>query len=195
MYIAMRGQFEVRVDGQLVPSAITCTEPFSAQPINQLTDELIALQVIRAAYYMSMGTEGGLPWTSTSFWAWMTSNVSGVNIKSAPGQLYCCDVIDGRRYISTSRQDATQREYKRFWPGMSSTLAYYAHEIRHADAGAPPHTTGCQAFPSPTGPAGCDATYDLGNLGSYGVQVLVELRLGNGPDQRRHCLCRIGHGA
>ena len=32
------------------------------------------------------------------------------------------------------------------------------------------HVTGCELFPLPTDAFGCDAEYDLGNLGSYGVQ-------------------------
>ncbi|MGE5731533.1 MAG: hypothetical protein ACM37U_06330, partial [Gemmatimonas sp.] len=126
------------------------------------------------AFYMSQGTEGKLPWTTKSLYAWMASDIAGVNLKTAPGQLYCCDIINGKRYFSTSRQDATQRDVKRTWIGISGSVNFYAHEIRHADAGAPGHTTGCPAFPLPTDPAGCDATYDLANLGSYGVQYWLE---------------------
>lgn len=104
----------------------------------------------------------------------MSSDISGVNFKTAPGQLYCCDIINGKRYFSTSRQDAFQLEFKRTWPGIASSLNFFAHEIRHADAGAPGHITGCHAFPLPTDPPGCDATYDLSNLGSYGVQYWLE---------------------
>src|SRR5262249_6608301 len=85
---------------------------------------------------------------------WMKGNVAGINFKTAPGQLYCCDVINGRRYFSTSVQDATQREAKRTWPGIAISLNFFAHEIRHADAGAPGHTNGCPAFPLPTDPRG-----------------------------------------
>lgn len=115
-----------------------------------------------------------LPWTNLGLYDWMHSNVAGINLKTAPGQLYCCDVINGKKYFSYSLQDATQREYKRTWPGISNSLNFYAHEIRHADPGAPGHTTGCAVFPNPTDPYGCDATYDLANLGSYGVQYWLE---------------------
>jgi hypothetical protein len=77
-------------------------------------------------------------------------------------------------YFSASRQDSTQRQFKRDWLGISGSLNFYAHEIRHADPGSLLHTTGCAAFPLPTGPAGCDATYDLNNLGGYGVQFWLE---------------------
>ncbi|OQB28063.1 MAG: hypothetical protein BWY10_00867 [Chloroflexi bacterium ADurb.Bin180] len=65
----------------------------------------------------------------------MTSNVAGVNLKAAPGQLYCCDVIDGNKYLAQSIQDDVQRNFKRDWRGLSSTLDYYVHEIRHASGG------------------------------------------------------------
>ncbi len=169
-YAQIRTDFELRADGQVVTADVPCSEPYSLLPIDQLTDELIALQVLRTAYYMSQGTEGKLPWTEKALYEWMGSNVAGVNLKASPGQRYCCDVIDGKRYIATSRQDAGQREFKRTWPSLAGTLAFYAHEMRHADAGAPAHTTGCPEFPLPTSPLGCDPTYDLNNLSAYGVQ-------------------------
>ena len=90
-----------------------------------------------------------------------------MNLKSGPGLAYCCDRIDDKVYISVPRQDATQRDFKREWFYLSTTLALYAHERRHADAGAPGHTTGCES-------TGCDGTYDLDNLGAYGVQYWLQ---------------------
>ncbi len=173
-YARIRRDFELRQDNVLITATFQCTDPYPAVPVAQLTDELIALQVLRTAYYMSAGTAGRLPWTAKSLYGWMTSNVAGVNFKTAPGQLYCCDWIGGKRYIATSRQDSTQREIFRDWKGIAIRLDFYAHEIRHADPGAPGHTTGCAAFPLPTDPLACDATYDLANLGSYGVQYWLE---------------------
>jgi hypothetical protein len=143
-------------------------------PIAQYTNALISLQAFRTVYYMDTGVSNYLPWTSMNLYDWMASNISGVNLKTAPGQLYCCDVIDGKKYISQSLQDDFNRDFKRTWDGSSgsgiaSTIDYFAHEIRHADDG-PGHVTGCAAFPDPNGPYGCDASYDLTNLGSYGVQ-------------------------
>ena len=174
VYDRLRRDFEFLENGTPITTPITCSEPISSLPISQLTDELIALQVLRTAYYMGIGTQGHLPWTAKGLYDWMASRIAGINFKTAPGQLYCCDVINGKFYFSTSRQDATQREFKRTWRGISGSLDFYAHEIRHADSGAPGHTTGCPAFPQPTGPVGCDATYDLSNLGSYGVQYWLE---------------------
>jgi hypothetical protein len=170
----IQGDFELRENGELLDTPLTCVEPYSSTPIAELTDELIAMQVLRTAYHMSAGTEGRLPWTPKSLYDWMQTNVAGINLKTAPGQLYCCDVIDGQYYISVSRQDDAQRNHKRTWMGISNSLAFYAHEIRHADPGAPGHVNGCEEFPQPTDPAGCDATYDPSNPGGYGIQLWLE---------------------
>src|SRR5712691_926088 len=173
-YAQIRQDFELLADGQPDLLPITCTEPISTLPITQLTDELIAVQVLRTAYYMSPGTEGKLPWTPKSLYAWMSSIIDGIDLKTAPGQLFCCEIINGKTYFVASRQDAFNRDIKRTWIGISSSLNFYAHEIHHADPGAPGHVTGCAAFPLPTDLPGCDATYDLTNLGSYGVQYWLE---------------------
>ena len=110
----------------------------------------------------------------------MSTNVAGFNLKTTPGQLYYCDVINGKRYVSVSRQSADQREFKRTWPGLAGTLDFYAHEIRHSDSGAPGHVTGCEARPLPSHPPGCDSAYDLDNLGSYGVQYWLQSRWATG---------------
>jgi hypothetical protein len=168
----IRREFIVRIDGVPV-NEFPCSGSYATLPIAQLTQPLITMQVMRTAWYMDPGTDDYLPWTSMSLYDWMIANVRGVNLKSAPGMQYCCDTIDGEKYISQSLQSPEQREHKRTWPGISSTLHYFAHEIRHADGG-PGHVTGCAAFPDPGDAPGCDADYDLGNLGSYGVQYWLE---------------------
>jgi hypothetical protein len=173
-YTRIRTDFELRLDGTVITSPIQCTEPISSLPIEQFTDQVVALQVLRTAYYMGIGTDGVLPWTNRNLYSWMAGTVAGINLKTAPGQLYCCDIINGKLFFSESVQDATQRDFDRTWPGIAIQLDFYAHEIHHADPGAPGHTTGCPDFPLPTDPAGCDATYDLSKLGSYGVQYWLE---------------------
>lgn len=165
---AIKADFELRENGVVLTRPLTCGSTYSTTPIIELSDELIAYQVLRIAYHMSEGTAGKLPWTSRPLYDWMKSAIAGINFKTEPGQLYCCDLIDGKRYFSMSRLDDFNREQKRDWPGLASSLDFFLHEIRHTDG--PAHTTGCPAFPTPTGPAGCDATYDLSYLGSYGVQ-------------------------
>jgi len=167
-FVAIQADFQLRENGVPVSTPVACSEPFSAVPATQLTDELIAYQVLRIAYYLSQGTEGRLPWTARALYDWMKTSIAGINFKTTPGQLYCCDVIEGRRYFSMSRLDDFNRNAKRDWPGLASSLDFFLHEIRHTDG--PGHTNGCPAFPDPTGPPGCDATYDLAFLGSYGVQ-------------------------
>lgn len=164
--------FQLRENGVPLAPTLACDGSFAAVPTALLTDELIAYQVLRIAYHLSVGTAGRLPWTDQPLYAWMTGAIAGINFKTAPGQLYCCDLIDGRRYFSMSRLDDFNRDQKRDWPGLASSLDFFLHEIRHTDG--PGHTTGCPAFPSPTGPLGCDATYDLAHLGSYGVQYWLQ---------------------
>lgn len=167
-YNTIRQDFTFLRDGLPDNVAITCAEPYSAMPIAQLTDELIAIQTLRFVYYMSQGTEGKLPWTNLSLYDWMKAQVAGINFHSQPGLSACCDVIGGKLYIITSQQTASAREFYRDWPGLSGKLALFVHEARHV--AGPAHVNGCPAFPLPTDPLACDATYDLSNLGSYGVQ-------------------------
>jgi len=173
-YSTIRQDFELRIDGQLDSTPVTCTEPYSAMPIAQLTDELIALQTLRTAFYMSIGTEGRLPWTNLSLYAWIKSSIAGINLTSDPGIARCCRYINGKPYIEYSRQDAAQRDYVRDWPSISAKLGFYAHEMRHANPGGYFHVNGCAAFPLPTDHLACDATYDLSNLGAYGIQYWLE---------------------
>lgn len=167
-YARIREDFVIRRDGKVVGD-VPCSEPYPTMPIALLTNELITLQTLRVAYYMDPGVPDYLPWTSKSLYRWLASVVGGIDLKTQPGQLECCETFGGRRYIVQSLQADDQREYKREWPGVASTLDYLVHEARHADGG-PPHTTGCAAFPSASGPAGCDRSYDTTMLGSYGVQ-------------------------
>ena len=178
-YATIRADFELRADGVPITGDPQCTEPYPAVPIAQLTDELYVLQALRIAYYLSPGTQGRLPWTTLGFYPWLHARVGGINLKSAPGQLYCCDDLGGKLFFAMSRQSDVSRDSKRDWPGLSSTVAFVAHEVRHADPG-PGHVNGCPAFPLASDPFGCDATYDLGYLGSYGLQYWLESSWANG---------------
>jgi len=169
-YAQITQDFELLADGQPDLSPITCTEPISTLPIAQLTDELIAFQVLRTGFYMSIGTEGKLPWTPKSLYAWMASSISGIDFRTAATNFSCCEVINGKVYFVAIRQDAVQRDFKRTWIGISGSVDVYAHEIRHLTG--PGHVTGCSAVPP--GVLGCDATYDLTNLSSYGVEYWLE---------------------
>jgi hypothetical protein len=168
----MLQSFQILKDGAAVTD-FNCSDPFTSMPIAQFTNELISAQAIRLAYYLDTGTPGTLPWTSQSLFDWLTSVVSGVNLVSTPGQTYCCDLIQNKNYIVQSIQSDEQREFKRDWVSLLDTLAYYAHEARHLD-GDFGHVTGCEAFPNPDDQAGCDASYDLHNLGPYGIQYWLE---------------------
>ncbi len=179
-YTTIKNTWELRSDGVLVAAPSTCNGPMSTIPIAQLTDELVSMQVLRTAYYMSQGTAGVLPWTSKNLWDWMKTNVSGINLRAAAGQLYCRDMIGGKLYFSQSRQDATQRDFKRTWIGIEASLSFFVHEIRHADSGEPAHTTGCPVAPLPSDNAACDPSYNINNLGAYGVQYWLESNWASG---------------
>jgi Bacterial Ig-like domain (group 2) len=167
-YNTIRQDFELRGNGQLITIAPTCTEPYSTTPIDQLTDELLAMQTLRMVYYMSQGTAGKLPWTPLSLYEWMKSEIAGIDFQTQQGLSACCEIINGKKYILTSRKDAANRNAYRDWIGVSNWLALFAHEARHADG--PGHVNGCPAFPLPTDPAGCDVTYDPAHISSYGIQ-------------------------
>jgi hypothetical protein len=94
--------------------------------------------------------------------------VAGVNFHAQQGLSACCETIGGRKYVITSTKDTTSLKGYRNWESMLGWLLLLAHEARHANG--PGHVMGCPAFPLSTDPAGCDATYDLSNLGSYGIQ-------------------------
>ena len=175
VFADIRREFDVRFEGEPFSRPVVCEEPAAAMPSREVTYRLKAYQTLRLAYHMNDATRGRLPWTKMGLYEWVVSRVSGVNIKAAPGVFYCCDRIDGKLYFatSTSRLDSSGRviQYKQGmdWMDISGTLPFYLHEIRHTDEDAPGHVTGCEPFPNPTDPPGCDATYDLSNLGGYGV--------------------------
>ena len=161
----IRDDFIIRVNGAVV-GEVPCTEPYSEIPIEQNSDELTYLQTLRTVYYMDAGVPDHLPWTSMSLYDWMASNIDGINIKEGVYGGYCCDTIEGRKYMVAGTATEATLDWRRTWNGMSSLIDFIAHEVRHADGG-PGHVSGCEAFPDY---AGCDASYDLNNLGSYGVQ-------------------------
>ena len=182
VYALIRQNFELRLDDQII-TTITCTEPLLEVPAGVNSEALEALQGFRLAYYMNDGTAGHLPWTSLGLYDWMVDNIAGINFKTAPGNLYCCDYFNGRPYVARSISQFSGN-FPATFPFIAATLAFYGHEVRHADFG-PGHTNGCPTWPLPTDPLGCDVTYDLGNLGSYGVQYLALLEMGHWLFERR----------
>jgi hypothetical protein len=166
IYPLIRQNFELRLDGVVITSPIECVEPILTAPVSVNTDMLTAVQAFRTAYYMGIGTEGYLPWTPVGLYDWMAASIAGVNFKTAPGQLYCCDSIGGRLFVARSLNQGSGT-IPLAWPAIAGALAFYAHETRHVAPGSLRHTNGCPAFPLPTDPLGCDPTYDLSNLGGY----------------------------
>jgi len=161
-YSTIRADFQIRRDGTLVDS-ITCTEPASQMPLSTYTDELMALQVLRMAYYMDLGRSNYLPWTPLRFYDWLKTKIGGVNVSTTPTNPYCCAQYGGRLFMVVGvTQDDGNRAYKLSFKGVAANLALFGHEARHVDGF--PHDSGCGI----TG--GCDATYDESNLSPYGIQ-------------------------
>lgn len=165
-YSQIRADFTIRRDGAIVGN-VPCSEPTAQIPISQYTDELFTLQALKTAYYMNTGSPNALQWTSKDLYAWMASFVGGINIRTGLGYAYCCDVFDGKKYVVLTSQPDDRRDGQRTWTGISGQVAIIAHETRHAEGGYY-HDSGCGIA------NGCDPTYDISNLGAFGVTYWLE---------------------
>lgn len=160
IYAKLRSDFTLRRDDQVV-GEVPCSEPVSQMPVEQYSDELITLQALRALYYMDQGSPG-YPWTSGGAYDWMASKVGGIDLR-ADGH-WCCEVIDSRIYIIIRPIDPANTsylEFKKTWNGIAGSIALFAHEARHMDGYG--HDSGCGV------PNNCDPTYDINNLGAFGI--------------------------
>jgi Ca2+-binding RTX toxin-like protein len=158
----IRADFEIRRDGVLVQN-IPCTDPITSLPTAQYTDELIVLQGLRAALYMDLGATP-LPWApGMRLYDWMKSKGAGFNIDTDAPNSSCCEMINGRPFMTIADQDDFNRDFDREWRGISGNISLYAHELRHRDGFL--HVSCC-----PAGANACDQTYDESNLGPYGIQ-------------------------
>lgn len=160
-FTAIMRDFEIRRDRQPT-SAPPCTEPLSAIPLAQLSDELIVQQGLRAMYYMDRGQSGHLPWTEGTLYEWMKTKIAGVNIVTGMAGGSCCALIDGRRFINVGAQNDFNRDFDRSWRGLSGNISLYAHEARHVDGY--PHSSCCGLK------NGCSDNFDVTNLDAFGVQ-------------------------
>lgn len=158
--------FQIFRDGVRVTS-FPCSEPVSAMPVAQYTDELIYLQVLRAMYYMDRGQRGHLPWTPGTLYEWMRSRLGGVNIVTGVVGGYCCENVGGRTCFIGGTHGDVDREIDKSWRGISNVMAFAAHERRHLD-GTFAHSSCCGI------PGGCDDTFDTSSLAPYGIQWWLE---------------------
>lgn len=161
LYSQFRSDFRILRNGIPV-GAIACTEPISAMPSAQISDELIVIQALRTSYYMDHGRPAYLPWTSLPFYDWMKGKISGFNINDSATNNSCCNLFDGGFYVTLIKKDDQLKVFYLNWVGISSGLALWGHEVRHRDGF--PHDSACGV----TG--GCDLTYDEANLSPYGIQ-------------------------
>ena len=169
-YAEIRNDFKIRRNGVLVGD-VPCTEPVSKLPLSQYTEELIALQGLRAAYYMDHGKSGHLPWTSGTLYQWMKSKIGGINISDSTTYSYCCDQYGGQLYIVVKSSDDFNRDFDRYWRGIAGNIGLYAHETRHVDGYG--HVT-CN------GQTGQDQSYNQNDLTPFGIQWWLEKSWLNG---------------
>ncbi|MDP9361327.1 MAG: hypothetical protein M3P29_07750 [Acidobacteriota bacterium] len=171
-YTQIRADFEIRRGGVVV-GTVPCTEPVSAMPVAQYTDELIILQGLRVIYYMDRGQSGHLPWTAGTLYDWMKSKIVGIDIVT--GYSFCCEVFGTpppfpppptppppRLFIAVGAEDDFNREFDKGWRGIAGNIGLYAHETRHVDGF--PHSSCCGIS------GGCDNVFDPANLTPYGTQ-------------------------
>jgi hypothetical protein len=144
--------------------ALSCTEPISAMPDVQYTDELIAVQALRTIFHMEGGRSVPYPWTQGSFYDWMKSKIGGVDIR-ANGS-YCCENYNGKWFIVIRSLSTFERRQHKEWRGLSRIITLLGHETRHVEGF--PHVGGCPLFPTAT--YGCDQAYDPSNPSPYGVE-------------------------
>jgi hypothetical protein len=163
IYPLIRSDFQIRREGVVV-GALSCTEPISALPDAQYTDELMAVQALRTIFHMEGGRSVAYPWTQGSFYDWMKSKIGGVDIR-ANGS-YCCENYDGKWFVVIRSQSGFERRQDKQWRGLSEAISLLGHETRHVEGF--PHVGGCPLFP--TAGYGCDQTYDPSNPSAYGVQ-------------------------
>lgn len=154
--------FEIRRNGVIIGNT-PCSEPLSAMPLEQYSDELILIQGLRVIHYMDSGRSDHLPWTPGTMYEWMRSKIGGINISDTASTSFCCEMYDGEFFIVVKAQDDFNRDFDRTWQGLSGNIGLYAHEVRHRDGFG--HVSCC-----PTGGSGCDQTYDEGNLSPYAIQ-------------------------
>lgn len=164
-YGTIRNDFKLRRNGVLVGS-VACSEPVSAIPTAQYTDEIIVLQGLRVLYYMDRGMSGHLPWTPGTLYDWMKEEIDGIDIRDNSGS-FCCLLYDGLIYIAVGAQNDFNREFDKSWMGISGNLGLYAHETRHVDGFG--HTSCCGIS------GGCDDSYSESSaISAYGIQWFLE---------------------
>ena len=166
-YKEIRHDIIIRVQGKVIGD-IFCSEPTSAIPLDLYTPELIIVQALRTIYYMDTGTPNYLPWTSDNFYTWVKSNIDGIDVQFQ-GNSHCCKTFsDGKKYMTIlllpGNRDLTRDWHNPNGGGIATIVDLIAHEVRHA-SGGPGHPYDCGSLGQ------CDATYDLDNLGSFGVQT------------------------
>lgn len=182
--------FKIRRNGVLINvAALSCTPPISIIPISDYTDELVLLQALRAIYYMDLGRNNHLPWTSKTLYGWLKEKVGGFAISTTAsndqwgGQIFLSEGDTANYFVIRAKNDST-REFQRKWAGpagISTMITLMMHERRHGDGAAFNHLRCCLAQDPVNSDNGCDQTYEeTTNLSPYGIQYWLEKSWVNG---------------
>jgi len=156
--------FEIRVDDVLITD-FPCSGSIDDLPVAEYTDALVYLQTLRTIYYMDKHLTNHLAWTSLTMYDWMDSLIDGINIRTGVFGGFCCNIIDGKRFIVVGAANDFNREFDKEWMGISGNISFVSHEVRHAEPSRYLHTqTICCASTA------CDQTYDVNDLGAYAIQ-------------------------
>ena len=112
---------------------------------------------------------GDLPWTESSLYDWLRELVGGINlIDGIDVGGFCCQEFNGRSFIAVQNISSSNTFFYKKWIGISALLGLLIHEARHLEG---PHHTSCCGIPG-----GCDQSYDLGSISSYGTQLWLNRR-------------------
>lgn len=160
-YPLISNDFHIRRNGIPV-NDFACYFPVSTMDVSDYTDELLTLQGLRIIYYMDLEKSNYLPWTNDNLYDWLKSKVAGINIDDMAQSPWCCDTFADGKYIVMPPEDDFNMDYDRTWNGLSGNISVYVHEARHCDGFG--HTSCCSI------PYGCDQSFDMTYLSSFGVQ-------------------------
>lgn len=165
MYAQIRADFRI-LRNRVPVGHVTCTELVSGMAGSQITEELQMLQVLQFIYYMDRGRGPYLPWTLSILYDWIKSKISGFNINDLATNNTCCQLFDGGYEVTLIKfgpfPEAARTSLTK-WSALTAFIGLLGHEVRHRDGFS--HDSLCGI------PNGCDLTYDVSNLSSYGIQV------------------------
>src|SRR5947209_1112992 len=74
-YAQIRADFDIRHNDLPAPT-FKCTEPVSAMPLSDLSEDLTIMQTLRTLYYMDRKRTNYLPWTNLRMYDWLKTKIA-----------------------------------------------------------------------------------------------------------------------